>query len=374
MSDDDIIISNIKKLAMSMRDSQMSDEDIRNIDVTDDLIDEINRKIKEKNLITIQIIGEVTTGKSTLAIQLMLIIAKLMKVPVDINNICGDQSEYIRKMADSKLKNTVLVIDEWNELGNTGLNATTENSLLTYYAEVQAQRYIHRISCSPSKISDIGADIILDVQSVDKDTQITNFLVSYKLVSSSVIYPQLIGYARLNVSQAIKCPFYKKYRAKKFQKIDFVIKSGVRDVREIQQAILIKEVWIELRPLTRYMKVKREVVSATVDKVRRMHNEIVSILTSEELTKKAFALLDLEREINIIKAKKKQLGSKMEKNIEEMKDEDYKTDYIRKELNKKYGIDVENLDDAYNILVSIRDSQLENYDDLEEIAKRYKSL
>ena len=82
-------------------------------------------------------------------------------------HIFSEQTEFIRYINKNE-QNTCIVVDEFNRLAETGLNATTETILFDQYSDQFAQDFIHRIACSPHIIADRNATIILDVIGTDK--------------------------------------------------------------------------------------------------------------------------------------------------------------------------------------------------------------
>lgn len=319
MVNNKVSISKLKYLAIKNNESVRTDEDIRQDDISDLVDQEIEDKIHNKELVNIQIIGQVTSGKSTLAIHYLLKVAKLLKFTPTINNIQGDQSEYLRKVRDPAIGNTCLMIDEWNQLGETGFNATTESALLTYYSDVQAQRYIHRISCAPRELVDPNADIVLEVLTTDRFKQSTTFLVYYRLVKASEERLQLCGRATVSVSDAIKCDFHQAYRKKKFAKMDFIIQHGIRDVRELEYARIILAAYIDLKPLVVAMNVKNDLAASTIEKIRRENKEFFSILTSEDVIRKVVGLLSLDRTMYLLGQKIKKMKQTGQPVAEEQK-------------------------------------------------------
>ena len=97
-------------------------------------------------------------GKSTLAIAIaywiFLKLQELGLIPKKERFTCKyiarDQSEFGEMIKDSvNIYDTVRVIDEFNEMEETGENSTIERALRNTFSDVQAMRHIHRISCSP---------------------------------------------------------------------------------------------------------------------------------------------------------------------------------------------------------------------------------
>ena len=119
-------------------------DEVKNVNMTGKFFYELEKMIESGELINININGQVRKGKSTLAIQLgrhiMGVINKagLNPTKFGIGNIARDQQELSKKMRNPKLFNTVMVVDEYNELELTGENSTIEQTLLNQYSDVQA--------------------------------------------------------------------------------------------------------------------------------------------------------------------------------------------------------------------------------------------
>lgn len=347
----EIKISKLKKLALDNLESVRTDDDIRKDNVTELLEWEIEDKLKYNELINCQIVGQVTSGKSTLATQFALEINRKLKRKMDMTYICFDQIEYLRKMKDEKLGKVCLQIDEWNAMGETGLNATTEQNLISYYSDIQAQRFIHRISCSPSTVMDNNADIILEVLSADKPAETTSYLVYYRIVRPHEILLQLCGHGTKKVSETLNCDFYQRYREKKFKKMDFLIKHGIKDVREIYYAKVILQVFTELQFTAKVINVNRDIISNYVEKIRRSEKEIFSILTSEDIIRKTQGLLGLHRQIYLI-------GKKAE---------------TIKQQNTEMALARE-LEENFKKLKETRDLIITDYTNLVEIGNKYQNI
>ena len=188
-----------------------SDEEIRKIDMTDEFWREIDEEIRNDELIDININAKVRVGKSTVGIALgKKIFNKLKKFDkrerndkFSMKNIARDQQEYSKVMRDPETKNTVIVTDEINELEGTGENVTIEKALLNDFSNIQAGRYVHRISCSPKGVADPNADIFLEIISINRKSKVTHAHLYYNMFKGGVEYMQLLGYVNIDVSSLI---------------------------------------------------------------------------------------------------------------------------------------------------------------------------
>jgi len=303
-------VSKLFFLATQYCDSAVSDAEIRKENVTASLLEELEYRISHGHLVNIQILGQTTDGKSTLMIVLLIYCLSLMHKRFSLSNIAGDQVEFLRRISEPSLNHTVIGIDEWNALGGTGLNATTEETQFQYYSDVQAQRYIHKIACSPSVVVDPNADVVLQVVSIDKVAKRTYFTISVRLVRPEGQMFQLVGMGSVDVSVALAHPVYAQYRNKKFLKMDLVTKEGVRDVRELEHACIIISVWDALYPLAAYSSISRDVCANYVEKCRHDQRELLSILTIDDIVRKSHGLLRLQRDICSLSLKCQRLESK----------------------------------------------------------------
>lgn len=344
----EIRVGRLRYRAMKYYESTIPEDEIRKEDITKELFLEIKDRIKNKNLINMQINGNVTTGKSTLGIYFVQHILTLLDKSLSIQNITGDQVEFLRVIKNPKITNTALLIDEWNELGETGLNSTTDKSLFQYYSDVQAQRYIHKVSCAPKEFVDPNSDIILDIVSADKVRKVTHFLISFRFSKAEGEVIQLIGRGTINVSEILTNEVYNKYRDKKFRKMELVYSHGIRDVREIEQADIIVRVWKEMKNLANLMVVDRGVISNYVDKVRREKSELLSLLSVEDIIRKIHGLMQLERTIA--------------------------TTQIRISAHIKQGKPTLEMEKALEQLEQVKGALLSNYIQLIEVGKRYKEI
>ena len=122
----------------------------------------------------------------------------------EMKNIARDQQEFSMKMRDDKLQNDIIVTDEFNDLETGGLNASAEGQLSDTYSNVQAARYVHRITCSPKELPDKNASILLEVASMDRKTKMTHNKLFYRYFYCGMTQTQLLGYVNIYVGDMIK--------------------------------------------------------------------------------------------------------------------------------------------------------------------------
>lgn len=359
-------INKLKKLAIDYAEITIENKDIRINDITEIFLDELKLIIKNEELINIQIIGQVTTGKSTLGMKLLKEINNILKKPTTLKNICADQLEFGQKIKDKTINNMCIMIDEWNALSESGLNATVEQKFLRQFSEVQAQRYIHRIGCSPTTIIDELAEIIIDIIGIDKRNKTTTALISYKIFDAIGERTQLIGHIKINVSDIFEETWWKRYRKKKFEKMNLLIEEGIKDIRELKYAEIILEVRKKLINLARLGLVNKEIIVNYVEKIRRENKEILSILTSDDIITKIKGLLEItkqkEKLINIIENKQKKLKN------------DKKTKRINENEIKQKIEEIKEIAIILNGITKTEEDLIANYIKLREINKKYENI
>lgn len=277
------------------------------------------------------------TGKSTVVIKIAWEINKYIH-KIGLNNnvhqdmwkhIFSDQTEFLRFINGNE-RNCCIVIDEFNSMAKTGLNATTEEALFDYYSDVFAGQYIHRVTASPDIITDKNANIILDVIGKDEKQEI----VRCKLIYRDVVTKQrlTIGFVDVFVGDLIKNwqgairdiieqrgvktldeqkrvdlwrekDFYVRYQVKKYNRMKLIKDEGVRDIRELEFADIILGTLAELEDYAKVERVDAELVNITADEVRRKHKRIYSILALNEIGQKSKAILGLYYKINKLNKK-----------------------------------------------------------------------
>lgn len=277
----------------------------------------LETKIKKKQLVNIGALGEVVGGKSTVAIAIANRINKhLVKLgwlkKFDMRQLVfSDQTEFLRFIT-TDMEDVAVTIDEFNRLGYTGINATTEEVLFQQYSEQFAQRRIHRISCSPSMLIDRMCRVILTVIGKDERRETTRCKLSYRdPIDRKMV---TLGCVDIYVGDVIHEKFYTHYREKKFKRMDLIDKEGVKDIRELEFAQLTLDAFDELKDLVDAGElVPHELALATVDAVRRRHKRIYSMYAVQEVVSRVKALTGLYRTIMKIKIaikSKKVMGDK----------------------------------------------------------------
>lgn len=278
-----------------MRCRVITDEEAKKFDVTNEVWHSIETRLDARELINIQARGEVATGKTTVACGLAYEINMRMgtnpKLVEQLNKlIFSDQVEFIR-WKDKTNGNVCIIIDEYNDMIQTGYNATTEETLFDYYSNVFAQKYVHRISCAPSHVIDRNCYLFLDVEGRDIGKKVTRCKVTYRDIVTGEC--AVIGHFNMFVGDIIKMPFYEKYRKKKFKRMELLEKGGIRDLRELEFAFVSLNVFYRLSKLAKIRRVTPVVIGKAVDIVRRKEGRVYSMLTVNEIVARCKGLLDL---------------------------------------------------------------------------------
>lgn len=111
------------------------------------------------------------------------------------NQIASDQGELVRKSKDKQCHYTCMEVDEDDPLLSSGANATTELKEYEFFSDLCRVYYIHRISCSPTKITDPNVNVVFDVISKDekkvtlaKDEFMIREFLNWKIVNDVDYY------------------------------------------------------------------------------------------------------------------------------------------------------------------------------------------
>ena len=312
----DIRVNHIKQLYIETRNKGIPNmNDIIENNISELFWAGILTALEHRELINIAIRGKTGSSKSTTGCKILYIIIKklqkLQKIPEmteeQLQNylytrINSDQTEFLR-FAMKEKGNTATLIDEFSTMGETGLNATTEQAMYTEHSDLFAQEAIHKISCSPSHINDKNADIILDFRGMDEKEKVSEFKLSFRDTTDYI--PYALGKVRIHVGDIIEMPFYTRYRKKKFARLDLLKKHGIRNVKELEFAKIIKAIYEELKDYAYTRQTKNELILGVLEQKRREYKVQYSILTINYLVAQTKAILDtlteigkLQKEIN----------------------------------------------------------------------------
>lgn len=212
--------------------------------------------------------------------------------------ISGDQIEFLH-IIKRIIWNCAIGIDEFNRLGETGLNSSVETTVYNTYSDIFAQQGVDRYSCAPSIIHDLNCWLILEVYGKNEQKQETTVKIIYREITTGD--RRILGYANLDMKQTLKAEWYQKYRNKKFKRMELLQKYGVRKISELEIANIILETYKELEQKARGIrKVDSDIVLQTVKRVIRKQRYIGSMLAESEIASHVRGLLaiknDIERE------------------------------------------------------------------------------
>lgn len=362
-----IKVNPLYRMYRDIKDRMITADNVSNQNITPELLDYIGFQIDHKKLINMAVIGEVAHGKSAVACGICaLIIDRLNKYlklknpkEMDIYNVCSDQLEFSRKAHDINNVNTCFVIDEDNKMSYVGANATTEKARLTSFSEVQAQRYIHRIYCSPSSVADDQSRVILQVINYDEEECFTRFLVWYRNSEPYGDDMRIIGYADLQLVHILKSSWYETYRKKKFKKMDLINDAGIDDIRDFEQAKIILEIYEENKALAKYQMLKISDLNLAVKQAVRKQKSRSSLILKEEFIRDIKSILDNVFYQNRESQKMDKIKFEM---YEKMRDEKFE--------NKNYMY--ETFAQAYlNFKLEIQELTIDNYLDSVWIEKLF---
>jgi hypothetical protein len=154
------------------------------------------------------------------------------------------------------------------------------------------------------------AHYVLKVVARDESKKTTFSLLFYNDTSDSEMVVPL-GYVNTHVESIIEVDWYRRYREKKFKRIDFLDKHGVMDIRDLEHSDLILKTYRQLESMAGFSaKVNPSLIHMTVKNILQKEKLFFSILGLNFLVTPVSALLDLKHAISKADAKlKKQLPS-----------------------------------------------------------------
>jgi len=371
-------------------DNIMTDEEIMQIDMTEEFLRELEQEIINDELIIININAKVRMGKSSLGIFLAYYIhtllkehkGKLIKGNFGIKNIARDQQEYSRIMRNHNTRFTVIMTDEVNNLEKTGINSSTEEAMNQDFSNVQAGRYVHRVSCSPKDSADPNADIFLEVVSINRKTFTTHCHLYYKVFRGGDEIMQLIGHVNICIKdliykwernikeiffkkrrsnnekelleKAVKEDFYVEYVTKKYEKMELMTKEGVTRPRLLEYANVIIAVEEKLRKLSK-LRLNRSVIKNYIKMYCRMKKIPLSIAGEELMTQEVEGILSLWKSLYDIRNKMIIARDKLEKHPN----------------NDGFKVLINDLEDMHEELRKSIEFQLKEYEKYKRIYEKY---
>lgn len=366
--------------AIKYIDKPVDEEDIVVNDYTEMFFAELSEQLREGRILTINIGGNRREGKSTVGFFLLFWIhkelKKIGKIPkyekVGLYNVARDQQEFSEKIVDPRLTHNVILTDEWNELENTGENVTVERALQKNFSDIQAVRYIHRVSCSPKDLVDENTDIILEVIPTVRDKSfITKLRLYYRFLLGGDVRTQLIGHININVGEVIKNwekkirPIMEKrpemiteeekkiiddnimidpfveYNVRKMQKINLLTKEGIFRPRELKYSALIYDIIQRLRPMASYGKITKDTIRNHVERAFKEQKIPFSFLGIHFAIERVYGLLS---GIKDLESQRANFGYMMKKGLKDgdirarqqsIEETEKSLQYLIVELNKE---------------------------------------
>jgi hypothetical protein len=296
--EEEVSVDILKWLYYENKDLLIKDTEMLQNDITEEFYHYIEDKIEHREVINVAFIGEVAGSKSTSAIACMDvangIIEKVKKKKIDrFKHIFSDQTEFLR-FINTEEEDVAIVIDEFNRMSETGLNASTETVLFDYYSEVFAQKHVHRFSCSPSFVLDKNANVVMEYIGKDENKKVSKFKLMYRNIAEG-FHPRCLGCVYVDVSKILEQEYYKRYREKKFKRMALLDKHGVRDIRELEFADIVLKAVNDLKDITRDGTKSNlsDMVVATISRVCRENKRIYSIMTTSEIASRVRNILGL---------------------------------------------------------------------------------
>lgn len=298
-------VSPLKLLYMKARDTLTPESEIliAENDLTQNFIDELVWRIKNGQLINIQVRGQVRSGKSTAGITMMwwindFLIQEGLTENTDMYHlIMADQTEFLRFIRAGE-ENVCILIDEYNKMSESGANAMTELNLFQHYSNVFAAKYNHRVSCSPTGTIDHLSDIYLDFigRGTDESGKYTRFKLIFKDPTDRFGQNmKLLGWVDIPVDKTMESDFYQKYLDKKFKRLRLLEQYGIINERPMEMADYVLMIFNDLKIQAELEKVPVSSIKASLEvfKLDLKTQQMFSILYDNEIIQRVQPMLDL---------------------------------------------------------------------------------
>ena len=309
-SDDRVPVDALKYQWLQLKDKLMSEAEIEQKvgEITPIFFRGLREKLIKGEKINI-VIGNTQTrkGKSTLGLFLKYTLHQMIKdlkqntSYTDENKdefelIASNQIEALRIFRRRDIHNVSVLVDEFSSMGKTGLGATTEESYLNWYENVSAIKRIHTIYCTPNNEYDKYGLILLEIYDINKQTKITKARVYYN--DQSLQRKQLLGYISVKVEDILNKPWNKQYLTKKSMAIDMLLSNAIRDVRELEFAIVKLITFQKHRRLAELGNNDRNLIKEKITETTREIGGVYTILQTEEALSSVLGLTNLIIERN----------------------------------------------------------------------------
>ena len=220
---------------------------------------------------------------------------KRMKNFSDLGQVVADQNEFLGLIKE-ELWSCFIGVDEYNRLADTGLNSSIDTILNATYSDIFAQQNVNRVSCSPSTISDINTWLVLEIYGKNKKEGITTCKLIYRDIVSNT--KQIIGRVDFDVKETLKEEGYKKYRERKFKRMELLQRRGIRKFSEMIISEIVLKVYEDLEKIVfEDRKVDPDVVLSSVKQMMKELKFFGSMLTETEVSSEVRNLLGLKHNL-----------------------------------------------------------------------------
>lgn len=327
-----IEIDRLKHEYIKAKESLLPESEAIEIDFTETFYEWLREMIDRRKLIVVAIRGRVRSGKSTAAIAVMKYVNEYI-VSIRLNPdatkamwkyIFSDQTEFLR-FINEPIRNVCIDIDEFNRMARTGYNATTEEALYEHYSDVFAGKYIHRVTASPSTITDRNTEVILDVIEENQEARVVHCKLIYRdIITNNYmtlgrvdVYvgdlithwiddgvrdlvetkPHLTPEEERTVQYWKEHDFYCRYQVKKYARMALMDTHGVKDIRDLEFSLPVLITLQHLQEPAKTKRISMSTIRLEVDNVCRAQKRIYNILTTHEIADRVKGLIDVFHEI-----------------------------------------------------------------------------
>lgn len=298
-TDKRVTVDALKKLYLELKEKLIRPEEITE-DITPIFWKGIRDKLEKKEQLKIVIQGQTTKGKSTAGCYIKWCINKIIqdqKIPTtytteeetEYDLIASNQIEFMRIARREDLHQVCCLIDEFSDMARSGANATTEEHLLEWYNKVCAQKYLHLIFCTPGNDYNKYGIIILDILDVDKEKGITKLKCYYN--NPTDIRTQFLGYITIDITNILKKEWYKLYRQRKQFAMDLLLKESIKDVRELEFALVSLITYQKCIRLAQLGVKDTDIINTRVSMTIRETKAVYSLIAQNELISRVKGLI-----------------------------------------------------------------------------------
>lgn len=148
-----------------------------NTDITPEFMKMLTFKIDHRQLINMDCMGKVRTGKSLAMISLCMTITDYTKMPFKVEDILHNGSEYLNVLKTG-LPNSIYLIDETEVSDAFGIGANAEYYQGVDVMRICAKKLLHRINLVGAEtMSSNNADYVLQTLGIDYEHFATKLLV-----------------------------------------------------------------------------------------------------------------------------------------------------------------------------------------------------